>query len=329
MVPGSDDTSVSLTVDDAAKNFAGLLSGMEDTQDPDEEQEAPESDEDEETPTEEDGESEQATSEEESDDTDDENAEEKPQPRTIKLKFGDDEEEVTEEDLPKYVLRQKDYTQKTQAHAENVKKFEAEVAAPLREERKRLAEQLTQLEDSLKALTPDEPDWDQIREDDPVGWADHKLAWDKHKARLEKIAAEKSAAVEKVYADMQKAHADLLETEKTKLLDVFPNWIDAEVAKKENADIRAFAKSQGFSDEEINGVTNHRLVKLLHNAMMYERTQQAKEKVKAKEKLEKVKAAAPGASAKKKPMPEQTKRKLRLAKTGRVDDAAAVLFNMI
>lgn len=331
-------TSQALTVDTAASALEQLLSEEEESQPseqtprrkapkPDEAAEVEEQSEQLETEVESEEEPEEPALEGEDAEDPDAEAEEEsdPEPRKIKVKLDGVDSEVTEEEAGKGYMRTADYTRKTQAHAVEVKKFNDEVLPAIRAERAQLATQLGQVSEALKAITPAEPNWDELRKGDPAEFAAEWASWQQHKDRLAQVAAAHKAALDKV-ADDQRGHlAQHLESERTQLLEAIPAWKNADLAKKEKAEIFAFAQKEGYTEDQLREIYDHRVLKLLRKAWLYDKAQSALPKAKAK--IEQVRAATPGpkADSKKPKATELVKAKQRLAQTGKRQDAEAAI----
>jgi hypothetical protein len=150
-----------------------------------------------------------------------------------------------------------------------------------------------------------------------VLWAQYNQRESERKA----VAEERTKAEAAVKRDQETAFKQYVDAEQAKLIDALPEWKDSEKAKAQKADLVAFAEKAGFSKEELSGVADHRLVLLLHKAMLYDKAQ-AKRPAIVKQ-IEKVKTVTPGSKpAAKKPTSDVTKARQRLAKTGLIKDAA-------
>lgn len=327
---GHGDTIESHSVASAAQAIEGLLSDTEDKQ-PDEakHEEAPE-----ELPADETGDDEsQPESEEES--SEEEEQEEAPAPpKTFRVKVDGQDVEVTEDEVLKGYSRQQDYTRKTQQLAEQRKAFEAEAAQraqAINAERQRYAEQIAQVEQAMYALTQ-EPDWDRLRAENPAAFPDVHAAWTQHLKKLEAISNERAQAVAAVEQTQRQQLSEVLKAEQAKLFEALPSWQDTTVARKERDEILAYGKDQGFSEEQLNSLADHRAVVALRKAMLYDRAEAAKAQAapKVQEKIDKAKAVTPGASGSTKPKTSEiTRRRQRLAKTGSDKDAASVIELML
>jgi hypothetical protein len=240
---------------------------------------------------------------------------------TVKVKVNGVEETVTLEELRKGYSRTKDYTQKTQAHAESVRTFEAEREKVVGE-RQMYAQRLQQLEQAITDATPQEPDWDKVQQDTPDQFPMLRAQWSLHKERLAALQAERQRAEQAVQQDQQAQQQQYLQAEQEKLIEALPEWKDAEKGKTARANMVAYVKNMGYSAEDIGRITDHRLIVLIDKAMKYDQAQARKPKI--TERIEKVKVVTPGPAKKAAPKPSKGHQALqRLAKSGRSEDAVA------
>ena len=115
------------------------------------------------------------------------------------------------------------------------------------------------------------------------------------------------------------------------LLFIFINLSASGQEKKKviAKDIRNFAKTQGFQEEEIDGLSDHRSLIILYKALKYDALQKAdvkSKKIKGKPRVVRSgKAKEKGEDAKSK----RTAQMKRLRGTGHIDDASALLEDFI
>jgi hypothetical protein len=226
-----------------------------------------------------------AESEDSSEDYTDENAEETEyqeeetqEPQRFKVKVDNEEIEVTLEELQQGYSRTKDYTKKTQALAETRKAVEAEKSKI--EEAKQLRDQYAQrlevIEKVLGQQATDDVNLAELKENDPIGYAIKVAERAEQEKQLQAVRAEKQRIAQQQEAERQQSLQAHLQQEAVKLKEMIPEFRDeakAEIARK---DIRSYAKSVGFSDEELSQVYDSRAVKTLYNAMMYEKLMKGK-----------------------------------------------------
>jgi hypothetical protein len=221
----------------------------------------------------------------ESGDYTDENAEEtdseeeeSEEPQRFKVKVDNEEVEVTLEELQLGYSRTKDYTKKTQALAETRKAVEAEKSKieEAKQMRDTYAQRLEVIEKLLNQQATDDVNLAELRENDPIGYAIKVAERAEQEKHLQAVRAEKHRIAQQQDSERQQALQGHLQTEAGKLKEMIPEFRDeakAEIARK---DIRTYAKSVGFSDEELSQVYDSRAVKTLYNAMMYEKLMKGK-----------------------------------------------------
>lgn len=336
----SPANSPALSVDSAASKLEGFFSDMEDT-----EPTEPQGADDRETPADaptpevtddaepsepaEPAEPTEADGEEpvESDEPDDA----KPEPRKRRIKVDGEEIEVTEDEAYAGYSRTADYTRKTQALAEERKRFETEELTAVRAERQQYATQLRALEQALTEVTPQEPDWDALRQENPAEFAQVWAMWDQHTRQIEAVRAERERADAAVQRDQQTRQQQVIAEEQRKLLEAVPEWKKPETRQAEQKKLVEYARTLGFSDAEIKQVSDHRALLMLRKAMLHDAAQAAKPAVQRKIEEKTVKVAPPGASdtvQRKKPSPAAQARQ-RLVRSGRIEDGAAAIMDMI
>ncbi|HEY6028331.1 MAG TPA: hypothetical protein VIV09_15650, partial [Pseudolabrys sp.] len=111
--------------------------------------------------------------------------------------------------------------------------------------------------------------------------------------------------------------------ENQKVLDKIPAWKDKAKAKAAIADLRDYAKSEGWTDEELDQARDSRAVIALYKAMQFDKL--AKTQVPRPVANRGPRSASPGAGTATPGRPaELTRMKQRLAQTGSVDDAASI-----
>ena len=252
-----------------------------------------------------------------------------PPPRLLKVKVDGLEVEVDEEELKKGYSRTADYTKKTQAVAEERKRVEAE-RAEARAERAAYAENLARVQEALQALTPArEPDWMELQgQMTPEEFTKHYATWKANASNLEKVKAEQARVRELQEKDFEQARATRLMQEKERLEEAVPDLKDPEKGKVLRQDLMDYAKSVGFTDDDLAAVEDHRPLVLLHKARLWDEHQKNRPKV--EEKVDRALGALKPTGAK--PAPKQKvvdALKSRLSTSGSQDDAAELLNKLM
>jgi hypothetical protein len=260
------------------------------------------------------------TAEEQSEES--EESEEQDQPQTFTVKVDGKEVAVTLEELQKGYSRTQDYTRKTQQIAEVRKQVEQETQA-VRAEREQYAQLLGALQAQLQSSEP-QVDLDRLYHEDPIEWVRQKEVLRERQEKAYAIQAEQQRLSQLSQQEQQRAMEAHLEEQKDALLAALPEWRDPKKAKAEKALVLESAKSVGFSEDDLKSVYDHRLVLLLRKAAMYDQMVSKRQDIKPVVNNG-PRTAKPGAAGRVSTTTETTRAKQRLAKTGRVDDAASAI----
>ena len=315
---------------DAASAISAMLAPEEGQAQVGETQSAEESEEDLEAAASEDDESgvedapDEETSEEQS--GEEEEQEEQEQPQTFTVKIDGKEVAVTLDELQKGYSRTQDYTRKTQQIAEVRKQVEAETQA-VRAERGQYAQLLGALQAQLQASEP-QVDLDRLYNEDPIEWVRQKEVLRERQEKAYAIQAEQQRLIQLSQQEQQQSMQQHLESQKDALLAALPAWKDPKKAKLEKAMLIESAKSAGFSDEDLKSVYDHRLVLLLRKAALFDQMVSKRQGIKPVVNNG-PRPAKPGAAGRVSTTSEVTRAQQRLAKTGRVDDAADAIFKLL
>lgn len=273
----------------------------------------------EESPGEEDA-PEEEPAEEQSEDEEEPKEEEQPQTFTVKVDGKD--VSVTLEELQKGYSRTQDYTRKTQQIAEVRKQVEAETQA-VRAERAQYAQLLGALQAQLQATEP-QVDLDRLYNEDPIEWVRQKEILRERQEKAYAIQAEQQRLAQLSQQEQQQAMEQQLIAQKDALLAALPEWKDPKKAKAEKALVVETAKSVGFTEDDLKQVYDHRLVLLLRKAGLYDQMMSKRQGIKPVV-SNGPRPAKPGAAGRVSTTTESTRAKQRLAKTGRIDDAASAI----
>ena len=270
-------------------------------------------------------EEEQESSEEEV--TEEEEEEQLVEAQKYALPFGDNGAviEVDQGELQNYVLRQQDYTKKTQEVAAERKQ--------LNEERnslraiQSLANQLQDEYDSLKKVEEVENTdeyWNQLKAENPMQFLVERQ-------EMQEKTSEREVAQQKVFhMQQQLAEQSKLEQQRTlyseaqKLEEMIPEWKDQATAEKEKAELMTYGRANNYSDEELNNVSDSRAINMLRKAFLWDELQSKKGNLKQKALATPASSTAVrNANAPRKKMTEFKKAELKLRKTGKLKDAAS------
>jgi len=252
-----------------------------------------------------------------------EETEEEEQPTEVyTVKVDGKEVEVTLDELQKGYSRTQDYTRKTQQIAETRKAVEAEAGA-IRAEREQYAQLLGALKQQLES-TEAPVDMDRLYNEDPIEWVRQSEVMRQRQDKLAAIQSEQqrlSQLTAQQRAQEMNAH---LATQQEALIQAVPEWKDSKKAQAEKALLVEFGKKIGFSDDELKNVYDHRAVVALRKAALYDQMMSKRGQIKPVINNG-PRPAKPSAAGRVSTSTESTRAKQRLAKSGRVDDAASAI----
>lgn len=253
--------------------------------------------------------------------------EESEQPQLYTIKVDGEETEVTLEELQNGYSRQRDYTRKTQELAQQRKAIEAK-QQEVSQKDAIYSQLLPKMEATLKGELENEPDWSALYEADPIAYVREKDIWNEKKQKLQAVQAEAQRLQQESAMEQQKKLQQFVEYGNQQLLEQIPEWQDNEVASKEKMAIRDYGVNVlGYTPQEMDSVYDYRVLLGLRNAWLQHKTVQAT-KVKPTEKKAAARTARPGTSNVPKSTTPVKKARQKLAKTGKVQDAAK-LFEQI
>lgn len=252
-----------------------------------------------------------------------EDTQEEEKPSTFTIKVDGKDVEVTLDELQKGYSRTQDYTRKTQQVAEMRKQTEAQLTA-IRAEREQYAQLLGALSEQVKAAAEPQIDWDRLYQEDPIEYVRQREVMRENREKAAAIQAEQQRLAE----ISQQEQMQKLQTHKAKesqaLLEAIPTWKDPAKAKAEKAMLIEFGQKMGFTPQELSHIYDHRVVLALRKAALYDQMQAKRQGIKPVTNNG-PKPAKPGAAGRVSQMSDAVRAKQRLAKTGRVDDAASAI----
>ena len=230
--------------------------------------------------------------------------------------------EVTQDELINGYSRQQDYTRKTQELANQRKTIEQQ-AQELQQRDAIYAQLLPKLEAQLKGELVNEPDWDSLYNDDPIAFVREKQLWDEKKEKLKAAEAENARLQQESYAQQQQLIAQQVQEGQQRILEIIPEWKNAEVAQQEKLAIRDYGINVlGYTPQEMDAIYDYRALLGLRNAWLNSKTVEATKKKPTQKAPARV--ARPGTTTRKKSVAPAKRAKQVLAKSGKVQDAAKV-----
>lgn len=245
------------------------------------------------------------------------------------VKVDGKETQVTLDELRNGYQRQADYTRKSMALAEGRKAFEAEVNET-RAARNQFVQISQALLTQLQQAAPAEPDWERLEAEDPIGFAQQWAKHQQHRAKVETVQRQYQAALAQQQQDEVRQLQETVNQESQKLVEAIPEWKDQERASREKSEMANFARSHGFTEDELSTVYDHRTMVILRKAMLYDQMQKNRAAVKGQ--IQAGRKAAPvigpgGTQSTKAGNTQRVAKQFR--QSGSVNDAARLIERML
>ena len=269
--------------------------------------------------------------EEESEETDGEDEEE-----LYAVTVNGEERAVSLDELLSGYSRQSDYTRKTQEIASERKGMEElqqqynSHVAQIQQERQHYVEALTNMISSQGSELEQYSniDWDTLRESDPIEYDTAKEQYREAQERVQGMQYQQQQASQAQQAEMRKAHHQMVQVERGKLVEALPEWNDPDKQKELSENLQSYARDQGFSQQELNSLVDHRSVLVLLKAKQYDQLQNSDVKSKKLKNKPNVIRAGTGTTSKGTSKSKRAAKMKRLQSSGHVDDAVSILEDM-
>lgn len=315
-----------MTADQAANAIESMLSGDADNQQDEEalmeDEESSESVETDES--EEENASEEVVEDEESEEDVEEEQQEQPQKFTVKVDGKD--VEVTLDELQRGYSRTEDYTRKTQALAQERKAAQAELES-VRTERAQYAQLLGALQAQLQEAQQPNVDMERLYNEDPIEWVRQRELQRVNAEKMMAIQSEQARLAQEQQAETRKQMQERLAQEKDLLLSAAPELRDPKTAAKAKSEWVEAGKALGLTEQELNSVTDHRVLLALRKVAAYDALMNKRQNLKPVQSAQKV--AKPGVAAKKPQSSEVKQSQQRLKQSGHVRDAASLIERLL
>jgi hypothetical protein len=233
----------------------------------------------------------------------------------FKVKVNGEERLVSQADLIKGHMLHEDYTRKTTELAQERQRIRAE-------ESQAYTQQLQQMKAVLTAAVGQDQqiDWAKLANEDPAEYVRQQHAAQERQRALNLLTQRQAEEAERNLAET-------LTREQSKLLERRPEWKDDSKRGEDFAAMRGYlAKDYGFSEQEINSLTDHRHMDIAWKASQYDKLQASKPQVTKKVEKLPVRHERPGVASDGRGT-KSTMDKLR--RSGRVEDAAAHIASLL
>jgi nitrogen regulatory protein PII len=221
------------------------------------------------------------------------------------------------------------YIQKGMKEVALAKQQVAAVYETLTSERQQLTQFVQAVQTGQVPMRPPEPPSEDLLAKDPIGYLEARVKYDKDLAAFQQgQQAVQELTARQAQAEEQ-AHRARLAEEHQRLAQAIPAFAKPETAAKVKQDLlTAGQEVYGFDLDELRGVADHRMLRVLHDAAQYRRLMSGKVADKQPTQAPKTPVIKPGVKA----APQASKRvkaekaKAQMKRTGSVDDVARFLL---
>ena len=232
----------------------------------------------------------------------------------------DVEAEVDQDELVKGYMLEKSYRQKTAQIAREREALAAKIKEAVDPKLKEYEDKLETVEQAIwHTLMPEikSIDWNKLATENPAEWAVKYQRVQQVNAQLAQIQSERRKIAEQRESEQKSAFRKAAQEAVETLQERIPGWNQDLYGK-----VLKTGREYGFKAEEVNAITDHRAIEVLHDAMKWRELKAAKPATQEKKVTPAPKVVKPGAGEK----PDQNADKVkasrdRLHKSGRMEDA--------
>lgn len=203
----------------------------------------------------------------------------------ITTKVDGESAQVTLPELVKGYQLNKAVTQRSQALAEQRKAFEAQ-AAQVQQQLQAEVQKASGLANHLSQQMMAEfqnINWNELREVDPAEYSAKRYDYERKQAELQQVINYgqqiQQQQAEQAQQQQMMQMREVLAQQREVMLQNNPQWKDPEVLKRDMSELRQFTTdSYGFNDDELENVTDARIIEVLKDAMAYRKGKKVAEK---------------------------------------------------
>lgn len=248
------------------------------------------------------------------------------EPATFTVKVDGVEQQVTLEDLKQGYSGQQYVQQGMQQVAEMRKQFE-QIAGDFLNEREQAKAIFAQVQNMQIPSAPVPPSV-ELAETDPFRYSAEKAKYDVAASEYQQKIAEIQQALAGNSEAEQQARNAYLQREMETLRQVIPEFADPEKAQSlRNNMLSVSQETYGFDPQEIAAITDHRVLRVLHDAIQFRAAQGGKEQAIKKAKAKPKRTVKPGAKKTASNQNSTRQARSKLKRSGSIQDAMSLILN--
>ena len=194
---------------------------------------------------------------------------------TYRVRVGEEELDVSLDELRNSYMRQSDYTRKTQQVAEDRKLVEQELqkVSGLRDT---YTNELAFIQEALNLKEQPPEYWSALKVNDPDRYTQERAQQTEQREAMENVQKEITRANNERMEEMKVAAQKRLESEAARLPELIPEWSDPSVAQKEKEQLIPYLQNVGYTTQELGNVSDSRAIMLSRKAMLYDKLMEGK-----------------------------------------------------
>jgi hypothetical protein len=178
--------------------------------------------------------------------------------------------ELTIDELERGYHRQSDYTRKMQEVATTRAAYETAARQSLAM-REQLDQGLRATQQLMAASLPQEPDWVALAANaDPRVLSIAQIEWGKQQQKLQHVASMIQANQQAAAQEWSQSYQARMQDSFEKMLEANPDWKDPKVRAKGQAEIAEYTSSLGFTQDDLKGIVDPRIIGVLRDAARYQ-----------------------------------------------------------
>ncbi len=248
-----------------------------------------------------------------------------------------EELQVPLDELLKGYSRTEDYTRKTQNLSEQRKEMDAvkqqwaaEVQQIQTERQQYVAALQNVVENSMGNLDQfANINWETLKTDNPLEYITKRDEYRDAQEKVRQAQYQQQHAQAAYQQEAERTRHQVLQEEHGRLVKVVPEWAEQETRQQLSKDIKEYALSQGYTQEEIASLVDHRSLVTIMKAMKYDKASSpevTKKKVKNKPRV--IRAGSPKSKAQSNSGKRNAQMK-RLQESGHVRDASHLFEDFV
>ena len=172
-------------------------------------------------------------------------------------------------------------------------------------------------------------DWNHLRISNPAEYAAKFTEFQQRQAQITQYVQQVQGQQAQAQQAQQQDLARLVQIERQKMLEIVPEWTDPQKFTADAEVMQKYAKSNGFTEQELSNLFDHRMMRILHDAARYGELKAAKPEALKKVRAAPNQTAKPGARNIKNPVEAKRAQVVqRVLSNPRDSDALASAFEM-